>query len=90
VGVGSGKFSFSPPFPFLLTVQQSDGSFILIKQWIPEHQQDILFEHTRKLREVKQITYTTQEIKKERDQLLLVRKKEPRKRSTSAIRFFAT
>ena len=28
---------------------------MLIKRWIPEHDQNILFEHTRKLRERKQL-----------------------------------
>ncbi|KAL6718027.1 hypothetical protein ACLMJK_004112 [Lecanora helva] len=58
--------------------------YIIIKRWIPEHDQTILFEHTRKLRERKQLTDTTIELKKERDQLLLVRKKSPaRRRSRS-------
>ena len=62
---------------------ETDDNFIIIKQWIPERDQEMLFEHTRKLRESKQLTYTTTELRKERDQLLLVKKKEPRKRSPS-------
>ncbi|KAH8895650.1 hypothetical protein GQ53DRAFT_803904 [Thozetella sp. PMI_491] len=27
-----------------------DASYVLIKRWVPEHEQDILWEHTRKLR----------------------------------------
>ncbi|KAL2043333.1 hypothetical protein N7G274_003639 [Stereocaulon virgatum] len=61
-----------------------DSNYILIQQWIPEHEQTILFEHTRKQRERKQLTDTTIELKKERDKLLLVRQKSPgRKRSPS-------
>ena len=30
---------------------QNDPDYILIKRWIPEHDQEILFEHTKKLRE---------------------------------------
>lgn len=52
-------------------------NYIIIKKWIPEHDQDILFEHTRSLREKKQITHTTTELRKEHDQKLLVRKREP-------------
>jgi hypothetical protein len=63
---------------------QRDSNYILIQQWIPEHEQTILFEHTRKQRERKQLTDTTIELKKERDKLLLVRQKSPgRKRSPS-------
>lgn len=58
-----------------------DASYIIIKQWIPEHDQDILFEHTRKLRERRMITDTQTVLKKERDQLLLVRRRDPRKKS---------
>ena len=62
---------------------QRDSSYIIIKQWIPEADQDILFEHTRKLRDRKRLVYTTTELKKEREQqLLLVKRKEPRKRSS--------
>ncbi|KAK3176420.1 hypothetical protein OEA41_007743 [Lepraria neglecta] len=61
-----------------------DLNYILIQQWIPESGQAILFEHTRTLRERKQLTDTTIELKKERDKLLLVRQKSPgRKRSPS-------
>lgn len=63
---------------------QRDPNFIIIKQWIPEADQDILFEHTRKMREGRLLTNSTIELKKERDNLLLVRKKSPaRRRSTS-------
>jgi hypothetical protein len=62
---------------------ETDESFIIIKTWIPERDQEILFEHTRKLQEQRQLTLTTTELRKERDQLLLIRKKEPRKKSPS-------
>ncbi len=71
------KLTHTPP-------PQRDSNYIIIKRWIPEHDQTILFEHTRKHRERKQLTDTTLELKKERDNLLLVRKKSPgRKRSPS-------
>lgn len=74
----------NPQTPPQLTLPQRDSNYIIIKRWIPEQQQDILFEHTRRLRERKLITDTTVELKKEHDQLLLVRKKSPgRRRSTS-------
>ncbi|KAI9881026.1 MAG: hypothetical protein M1830_008908 [Pleopsidium flavum] len=58
-----------------------DTEYILIKQWVPEHDQDALFEHSRKLREGRLLTNTTKELKKERDKLLLVKRKEHRKSS---------
>jgi hypothetical protein len=70
-------------------LQQHDTSFIIIKRWISEDNQEILFEHSRKIRERKLLTNTTVELKKERDQLLLVRRKSPgRKRSTSRSYLF--
>ena len=50
---------------------------MIIKRWIPEHDQDVLFEHTRKLREGRLLTNATVDLKKEKDKLLIVRKKEP-------------
>ena len=70
--------------------EQRDSSYIIIKQWIPEADQDILFEHTRKVRETRQLVYTTTELKKEKEQLLLVRKKEPRKKSPVKTSWFMT
>ena len=68
-------------------MRQRDLNYIIIKRWIPERDQDILFEHTKKLRERKLLTDTTVELKKERDQLMLVRKKSPtRPRSKSRPR----
>ncbi|MCJ1457372.1 hypothetical protein MMC28_007740 [Mycoblastus sanguinarius] len=63
---------------------ERDSNFIIIKKWIPEHEQDILFEHTRRQREKKLLTDATVDIKRQRDNLLLVRRKSPgRKRSRS-------
>ena len=67
-------------------VLQRDEDYIIIKRWIPERDQDILFEHTRKLRERKQITDATIEIKKNRDNLMLVRKKSSPSRARSKSR----
>lgn len=66
---------------------ERDSNYIVIKQWIPEGDQIILFDHTKKLREKKMITDSTVELKRERDNLLLVRKKSPgRSRSRSKSR----
>ena len=62
---------------------QSDSNYVIIKRWIPEPDQEILFEHSRKLREWKLLRDTTAELKKERDSALLIREKSPyAKRST--------
>lgn len=42
---------------------------MVIKRWIPEPDQDILFEHTRSLREKRMIKETAVELKNERDNL---------------------
>lgn len=61
-----------------------DGNYILIKRWIPEHEQDILFEHTRRMREGRLLTNSKITLKKEHGERLLVRKKSPvRRRSIS-------
>ena len=70
-----------------MTLYQHDGDYIVIKQWIPEGDQIILFDHTKKLKEKKMITDSTIELRRERDNLLLVRKKSPaRSRSRSKSR----
>ena len=60
--------------------EQRDSNYIIIKRWIPKDDQDSLFEHTRKLREGRLLTNSMVETKKERDNLLLVRKKSPSRR----------
>ena len=62
---------------------QRDTQFIIIKRWIPEHDQELLFEHTAKLREKKQLEDTTVELRKERGKLKLVEKRGGRSRSRS-------
>jgi hypothetical protein len=70
---------------------QTDPSFIIIKRWIPEDDQEILFEHTRKLRDRRRLTITTTEVTKERGRLKLVREKSPaRKRSPARVSYFLT
>ncbi|KAM0794610.1 hypothetical protein BDR22DRAFT_682712 [Usnea florida] len=62
-----------------------DTNYIIIKQWIPEGDQLILFEHTKKLKEKKLITDVS--LVREKDNLLLVRRKSPgRSRSRSKSR----
>ena len=71
----------------LTILYQRDSNYIVIKQWIPEADQLILFDHSKKLRERKMITDTTVELRREKDNLLLVRKKSPgRSRSRSKSR----
>ncbi|MCJ1252536.1 hypothetical protein MMC24_000342 [Lignoscripta atroalba] len=67
-----------------------DTSYLIIKQWIPEHDQDILFEHTRKLRESRLLTHTTTELRREKDQLMLVRRHPTRKKSPARANWFLT
>ncbi|KAL6715463.1 hypothetical protein ACLMJK_006424 [Lecanora helva] len=63
---------------------KTDTDYIMIKQWVPEAQQNDLFEHTRRLRERKQTADSTIELKKERDQLLLVRRSSRRGRTVES------
>lgn len=59
-------------------ISQKDQNYLIIKRWIPEADQDILFEHSRKLREGRLLINTTVQLKKDREkQLLAVRKKSP-------------
>jgi len=53
---------------------EGDPDYLVIKRWIPERDQEILFEHTRRLREGDSLTSGTTELEKERDKFLLVRK----------------
>jgi len=62
-----------------------DSNFLIIKQWLHEDDQEKLFEHTRQLREQKLITYTTTEVRKEHDKLMLVRKKDKRGKSPAVV-----
>jgi len=75
--------------------QQEDDDFIIIKKWIDNDFQDVLFEHTRKMKERKLITpgYTKESVTttvlkpsnvvKNKDQMYLVRtkSKSPARRS---------
>ncbi|KAF9895430.1 hypothetical protein FE257_000336 [Aspergillus nanangensis] len=66
---------------------ESDGNYIVIKQWINQDLQDQLFAHTRRIREGKLVTQTatTQTELRVRDgkkdKLYLVRKKSPSRRA---------
>jgi hypothetical protein len=67
----------------LLTSEQKDSEYIVIKQYVDQDLQDRLFEHTRLLRERKMIAgpvekdvVTTLKVRdKSKDQMFLVRKK---------------
>lgn len=67
--------------------QQRDSNYIIIKQWISEDFQEELFDHTRRLREGKLITQTSNtltELKvndRKKDKMYLVRKKSPSRRA---------
>ncbi|CAF9934632.1 MAG: hypothetical protein HETSPECPRED_009301 [Heterodermia speciosa] len=65
-------------------IKKRDLNYIVIKRWIPEHDQNILFEHTRSLREGRRLTNAAVEIKKERDKIFLVRKKSPSRRESTS------
>lgn len=52
-----------------------DPDCIVIERWMPERDQEILFEHTRKLHEQRLLRTRTTEFKKGRDSLLLVGKR---------------
>ena len=57
---------------------------MIIKRWVPEREQDLLFEHTRRSREERVVVDTTTELRREHGKLKLIQKKEPnRKRSPS-------
>ena len=62
-----------------INLLQGDSSYIIIKQWVPEDFQELLFEHTRGLRENKRIENVTTEIVREKNKLMLVkaRKRSP-------------
>lgn len=66
---------------------ERDSNYIIIKQWISEDFQEELFAHTRRLREgrlVTQTSNTTTELRvndRRRDRLYLVRKKSPGRRA---------
>ncbi|KAI9367929.1 hypothetical protein BJX61DRAFT_537657 [Aspergillus egyptiacus] len=64
-----------------------DGNYIIIKTWISEELQEELFAHTRRLREGRLVTQTSNtltELKvndRKKDRMYLVRKKSPNRRS---------
>lgn len=66
---------------------QRDGNYIIIKQWVSEDFQKELFAHTRRLREDKLVTKTSNsltELKvndRRKDKMYLVRKKSPGRRA---------
>lgn len=71
---------------------QLDPHYIIIKRWIPEADQEILFEHTRKLRVVREDRLLPDSApiiakqKKERDMVLVRRKSSPKDRQRSRSR----
>lgn len=78
---------------------QQDPDYILIKRWVPEHEQDFLWGHTREVRERRRaITSTVLQIEQGGDhhdgngevQYEFVRKKRPnRDKSPGLLAFLA-
>lgn len=63
-------------------MQKCDSKYMIVMQWLNETYQDILFGHTRRLREHRILLNKAVELKKEKRKLKLVREKSPsRKRS---------
>lgn len=66
---------------------QYDGNYIVIKSWIGEDLQDELFSHSRRLREGKLVSETSNSLTelrvndRNKDKMYLVRKKSPNRRS---------
>ena len=63
--------------------EQRNLNYIIIKTWLPEDDQIVLFEHTKKLRErrrlhVESTTEPAIELRRESDHLCLVRRRSPR------------
>lgn len=64
-----------------------DGNYIIIKQWITEDFQDELFAHTKRIRDGKLVSQTSNsltELKvsdRNKDKLYLVRKKSPSRKA---------
>lgn len=57
------------------SVRQRDPNYIIIKRWIPEPDQEILFEHTRLLKEKNQLAETDYGYGCGRNDMLFVRKR---------------
>lgn len=86
-----------PDFQISRTNEKQDDDYVLIRRWVPEYEQDFLWEHTRKLRETRQhhhhpqtVVYAIEAKKKkhEEPELEWVRKKEKRKPSPSPLLTF--
>jgi hypothetical protein len=59
--VGSRPPHHSQPFP--CTNSSQDPDYVLIKRWVPEHEQDALWEHTKNLRERRRALHQRTETK---------------------------
>lgn len=70
----------------LMIVVQKDDKFIIIQKWIPEHEQNVLFDHTRSLREQKRLKDTSVELEKRRGELRLVERRRSPSRARSRSR----
>jgi hypothetical protein len=67
---------------------EEDANYILVEGWISERDQEKLFEHTRKLREMRKLTTLNSQLQKEGDQPVPERKKERGKNPAKENWFF--
>ena len=66
-------------------MRQDDTNYMIIKQWLGEGDQEILFEHTRRLRR-QRLHKDTMALHKERSMLCMIRKKNPHTLSSHSTR----
>jgi hypothetical protein len=74
-----------------------DPEFVLIKRWVPEHEQDVLWNHTRELRERRQpqVVLAIEEKKTHHhhhlkdDEYEIVRKHKRKSSPSPLVTFFA-
>ena len=58
------SFPFLDPLSYhaeVIGAAQGDSNYLIVKRWVPEQEQEQLFEHTRKLREYRRSSWTEQE-----------------------------
>ncbi|KAI9698915.1 MAG: hypothetical protein M1836_003104 [Candelina mexicana] len=61
-----------------------DGNYIIIKRWVPEHEQAFLFDHTRKIREERELRMAQAELRKEHERLLQAKKQKDKRKASPA------
>ena len=75
------------------SLQHDPDHYVLIKRWVPEYEQELLWNHTRRLREEREYRVRTVELKRASDEqkakLMLARKKSGRNKSPGLFDFLA-